>query len=151
MHIASKTEVTRKTNSLQLGNDFEQIMPVHSQEMESISADYQKATRQFNRAYNQDVMLMKTTHEATAVYVDAIREEFEVLKEKTITFYENVIEPRLTKMGEKAQTLRMQLDTQLNKIEMEINALSTTMASKWLGKLAFHSSNLTLPAIFQTD
>lgn len=71
MSKAGTKEATRKVNSLQLGTDFDTIMPHTQTEMETIQQDLATAQQKIGQAYDQDVFFMKSLS-TVAGYVSLI-------------------------------------------------------------------------------
>lgn len=63
--------------------------------------------------------------------VDKLREEYEVVEERIMRFYDEVIVPRLPAMD--AEQMRAELVAYLARVDQRINNFRSTMAEKWTG------------------
>lgn len=61
MSRAGSREVSRKVSGLNLGSDFDRIMPHAQTEMETFRQDLEIAMQKIGQAINDDVFYMKTT------------------------------------------------------------------------------------------
>lgn len=63
MSRAGNKEASKKVKSLQLGSDFDQIMPHYQTETETFQQDMEVAKQAISGAYELDMFLMKSTGE----------------------------------------------------------------------------------------
>jgi hypothetical protein len=131
---SSTREAGNRVNSLNLGSDFDQIMPHYQREADQFGNDFQTAKLSLNRAYNDDVFLMKSIDEATGSYVRSINEQFTVVSAKMMEFYNQYVEPGLMAMGENAEKVKAELVIRLAKIEENIASLNYLMGNQWSAK-----------------
>lgn len=67
-------------------------------------------------------------------YYSKIMSEFDMLQSRVTEYYTRVVEPMVVRLGQKTETVLLDLTNQLNKIEERLMALKTTAATKWNGK-----------------
>lgn len=66
---------------------------------------------------------------------EVLREEFAVVEQKIVQFYDEVIEPRLATLDtEQLRLLRDELVARLARVEERINDFKITVSQKWIGK-----------------
>jgi hypothetical protein len=123
---ASSTEAKRRASTLQLGSDFEQVMPHYRSEMNAFTQDMEVAKQKIGQAYDMDMFYMKSVGRVVEGVVKDLKQEFSAVEARVMRYYDEVVAPRLPRFD--AEKMREELVVRLARVEERINKLKDTVS-----------------------
>lgn len=109
MATSTSKEASRKMASLQLGSDFERIMPHYQSEASLLDEDLMAAKQSLTQAYSSDVFFMKSIDEMTgyASYTYNMNSITSGVEDSTSDILNSPSVPMLPKLERCSQLSRM--------------------------------------------